>query len=712
MVRRPPPPRVSVWDRLAAAASPSGYVPILRSDLTWARMTTRHGRPSVMLADRPRRYLRIGERDDYLIQRMDGSRSVADLVVEYFDKYGTFGFQAVVNIVTILRNAGFLTDPPRDVWQELQTRLAGDPGPVRQSWHEGTLTRLKIPIRGVDGFFTAYHRKVGRYFFGWPFLLLSVLLSAGGLVAFAAEVIHGRDPFAPVAGSSLAAIVVLVVAYYSVIFIHESAHALTCKHFGGIVPKGGFLLYYLMPAFYVDVTDAWLQPWRRRIAIFWAGPYSGFTIAGAASLVVWLAPHGLAANILFKLAVAAYLTNAMNLMPLMLLDGYWILEQWLEIPQLRDRALEFVRGPLWGRLFERRRLTGRETFFAVFGILSAVYTVFTAGLAVVLWRARLSPLLTPLWRTPGLLPKAITVLVIVVVGTPLAIRYTRKGWQLLRAAARAPGAALHAIAAVRIQDRLRLLRTVGFLRTLPAATIDRLARSARTRLATPGEVIVRQGDPGHEFFVVAAGHAEVTVSEGGVERTATQLKPGDFFGERALLGTGVRTASVHAVTPLRLLVFGEDAFWAELAGPVAWQARVRQALNERALLARVPLFSDLTSRKLDLLAVSMAVTDCRPGQTVVRKGQPGSDFYVVRSGTFRVMDGRRQLAQLGPGDYFGEIALLRDVPRTATVIAASAGSLWRLDRSGFEELLGRYLELEDEFERVATVRGHSMEGAA
>jgi CRP-like cAMP-binding protein len=65
-----------------------------------------------------------------------------------------------------------------------------------------------------------------------------------------------------------------------------------------------------------------------------------------------------------------------------------------------------------------------------------------------------------------------------------------------------------------------------------------------------------------------------------------------------------------------------------------------------------------------------------------------------------------------PGDFFGEIALLRDTPRTATVVGISGGTLWRLNRQDFEELLGRYLELEEEFEKVATLRGHGMEGAA
>src|SRR5919204_879919 len=484
-------PPVSVWDLIAERTSLGVYVPVLRQDLTWARMKTRHGKPNIMLADRPRRYLRIGDRDDFLIQRMDGSRRVSDLVVDYFERYGVFGFDAVSNIVGILRNAGFLADPPRDVWKDLDRRLPPEAGGHQPTWFEGPPPRLKIPVRNIDGLVGRYHDAVGRFLFTRPVLALTAALSILGLLAFIAEVVEGRDPFTPIAGSGLVAIAALVFFYYLVIFVHESAHALTCKHFGRMVPKGGFLLYYLMPAFYVDVTDAWLEPWKRRIAIFWAGPYSGFTIAGTASLAVLLFPHGVMANVLFKLAVAAYLTNLLNLMPFLLLDGYWILEQWLEIPQLRDRALEFVRGPLWTRLWTRR-LTKREAFFAIFGLISAVYTVFTAVFAIFLWRKRLTPLLTPVWQTPGLVFKAITVAVILVIAIPLGIRYSRRLWMVVRALARVPGIARRAIFAVRMSDRMRLFGSLEFLKPLPPATIERLAGAAKLRLAVPGEFVVRQ----------------------------------------------------------------------------------------------------------------------------------------------------------------------------------------------------------------------------
>jgi CRP-like cAMP-binding protein len=70
---------------------------------------------------------------------------------------------------------------------------------------------------------------------------------------------------------------------------------------------------------------------------------------------------------------------------------------------------------------------------------------------------------------------------------------------------------------------------------------------------------------------------------------------------------------------------------------------------------------------------------------------------------------------LGPGEYFGEIALLRDQPRMATVRSKTEGSVWRLERQDFRDLVGRYLDLDAQLAGIAEARvprGHSVQGAA
>jgi putative peptide zinc metalloprotease protein len=672
-----------------------------------------------MVADRPRLYLRLGPQDDFLASRMDGSRRVSDLVIEYFRKFGRFGFDRIAALVSELRNSGFLVDPPRDVYQALTSRLQPQAPPRRAGRWEGTALRLRLPLRGIDPLVGRLHARLA-WIFAKPVLVLTVAIGIAGLVAFVGEIRAGHDPFAPIANSGIAGLIALVLAFYMVIFIHETAHAITAKHFGRRVDEGGFMLYYFIPSFYVNVTDAWLVPWYQRVAIFWAGPYSGFVLAGLCSLLVAFVPGpALVMTVLFKIAVAAYINNVLNLMPLLLLDGYWILEEWLETPKLREKALAFVRGPFWHRLLDRKRLTGKERFYAVFGSLCAVYSFLSIYLAFLWWGRRLRPILRPLWATPGLLAKLVLVVVIAVAAVPLSIRLARQLWRYQRAIRQAPAAARKALLTIRVRDRLRLLQGLGFLRTLPAASLDRLAHAARVREVAEGSTIVRQGERGDEFFVVAQGEAVVIVREAGEDSLVERKGPGDFFGERALLGSGIRQATIKAVTPMKLLVFDQKAFWNELGGVVAWESQVRAALQERERLRAVPLFSEATPRQLDLLAVKLAVQPFQPGDPLMRQGDRGDAFYIVREGQVDVLareNGRsRRLSVLGPGEYFGEIALLRDQPRMATVRGKTAGSVWRLERQDFRDLLGRYLDLDAQLLGIADARvprGHAVAGAA
>lgn len=90
------------------------------------------------------------------------------------------------------------------------------------------------------------------------------------------------------------------------------------------------------------------------------------------------------------------------------------------------------------------------------------------------------------------------------------------------------------------------------------------------------------------------------------------------------------------------------------------------------LLKRVPLFAGCSKGELRELALVADEIDLREGRTLVREGQSGREFFVLIEGTVRVSRKGRKLTDLGPGDWFGEIALLTKTPRTATVTATSA----------------------------------------
>jgi len=126
--------------------------------------------------------------------------------------------------------------------------------------------------------------------------------------------------------------------------------------------------------------------------------------------------------------------------------------------------------------------------------------------------------------------------------------------------------------------------------------------------------------------------------------------------------------------------------------------RLERALGVRVFLRQIPTLTLVPFQMLDELVARLRPERVAPGEAIIREGEAGDRLYVIRHGSVAVSargpEGREvALATLGRGAYFGEIALLRDVPRTATVRASEATRLYSLARTDFQELLARSEEL-------------------
>jgi putative ABC transport system ATP-binding protein len=125
-------------------------------------------------------------------------------------------------------------------------------------------------------------------------------------------------------------------------------------------------------------------------------------------------------------------------------------------------------------------------------------------------------------------------------------------------------------------------------------------------------------------------------------------------------------------------------------------------------LRRFPLFADLQTSTLTEVADKMMVEEADPGAVVIRQGDPGELFYLIRSGSVDVIvdhDGQTQkVAELAEGQYFGEAALLRDEPRNATVVAKTKSVFYTLGKADFKNVLARSKSFVDELRNVLASR--------
>uniref|UniRef100_A0A7S4QWI1 cGMP-dependent protein kinase n=1 Tax=Alexandrium monilatum TaxID=311494 RepID=A0A7S4QWI1_9DINO len=279
---------------------------------------------------------------------------------------------------------------------------------------------------------------------------------------------------------------------------------------------------------------------------------------------------------------------------------------------------------------------------------------------------------------------------------------------------------------------MHFLSNVPLFTRLPPDQHPILASACASRSFEAGRVIIRQGDDGHEFFVIRSGEAEVLVSDPGgrsPEQVAT-LKACDFFGEQALLRNQPRTATVRAKTAISTLRITREKFQelrlhdrlqfhgrkAVAAGTGKHNTKIRpspaksrkakQFIGE-ALQANNNLQAivQLTEPGIQELADAAWMEFVPEGREVIMEGdQEAEYFYIVQQGTFKVLQeaapgqsaemavsrskssgsNSRQVATIGVGGSFGELALLYAAPRSATVQAAEDSQVWVIDRNDFK----------------------------
>jgi len=264
------------------------------------------------------------------------------------------------------------------------------------------------------------------------------------------------------------------------------------------------------------------------------------------------------------------------------------------------------------------------------------------------------------------------------------------------------------------QSRQQILEQTILFRHLEKEQLQQLASLVKFESHPAGQVIVRQEEKGDKFYLIWKGKVEIIEEDAqGRENQVAYLEKEDYFGEGALIEDGRRKATVKALTDLELFTFSREQFASFLANQLGTAKKLRDSWQSIKFISQIPLFKEFTLTQIKALLSKFKSEKHPTHTTVIQAGEVGEKFYLIEKGNLEVLiegkEGKsKKVAELGPGEYFGEIALLADTLRTATVKTLTETALLTLNKQDFLNLVGHNSFLARSLEQISSRRAYEL----
>ncbi len=385
-----------------------GRPPKVAPDLI-VRETIEDGQPffNVMIPE-TRRYYPFLPEQWKLLRLFDGMRTYAQVAELYSAETGAlFPEEYVRQFAEESQDMPFWYRSPQERNIALSEKLSEERRRrVAKQDRFSSLAEITFTAWDPDRYLTRLHKKLSFVFRPW-FLLLNLALFAWSLALWLQRWrAMGLDTiqYFNFAEKTLYGFAEFWVLMLFVGFIHESAHGLACKHTGGEVHRMGFMLIYLSPAFFCDVTEAWVYGGRwERVTTMVAGLWSEMILCFFATVVWWGTPSGTVVHrISYEFILLAGIGAVIiNLNPLIKLDGYYIFTEMIGISDLKENSTNFLSTWIRKHIFHlpvevqyvRPR---RAMLYVTYAILSGAYS-YTLLFVVVTLAYKVFYRYTPGW---------------------------------------------------------------------------------------------------------------------------------------------------------------------------------------------------------------------------------------------------------------------------------------------------------------------------
>ena len=348
----------------------------LRSDLVVSRQPQK-GQVIFVIKDPVNsQYFRLNEPDYFIAAQLDGCTGLETVRQRTEATFNVrLSPQSLAEFIISLRQSNLLESAASETVLPRERRRLG-----------GSLLYLRFKLFDPDALFSWLVKRIG-FCFSPGFVACAAATILWALILAVANWDAFRQDLLGLIRWN--ALIWLLAAMLAVSMAHEFAHGLTCKHFGGEVRELGVLLLYFQPAFYCNVSDAWLFAEKsKRLWVGFAGPYFEFFL-WACAVLVWRVTDGETWLNFGAVAVMAVsgIKTLLNFNPLIKLDGYYLLSDLLDMPNLRRRAYAYIGDAIKGVLglerTARAEIPPRERRACLaYGLAAAVFSFSLLGFAI------------------------------------------------------------------------------------------------------------------------------------------------------------------------------------------------------------------------------------------------------------------------------------------------------------------------------------------
>jgi CRP-like cAMP-binding protein len=256
----------------------------------------------------------------------------------------------------------------------------------------------------------------------------------------------------------------------------------------------------------------------------------------------------------------------------------------------------------------------------------------------------------------------------------------------------------------------RSLRSFTVFEDLSDESLAKIASQSRLRRYPRSTRVIVQDTAGEEMFVMLKGEVHVVRREAtGLRRHLATLRAPSIFGEMAVLEKCQRTADVIAAADVELLVVPKAVLDESLQNERVGHAALLDRIAVGQYLSASPLFRELPVESLQLIAREGLMKKIKQGDFLTREGEYDKSLWLILRGRVEVLRASERIAELRQGEFFGEIALIADIARTASVRALEdslclqlqAPAFWRILSENFRMALGFETLAEERFERAS-----------